>query len=791
LDTEVIAAPACLTPLALEASSITTDSAVISWTSEDSSFNIEVVDVTGGGAATGIATYSGVTSPYTLTGLSSNNQYEVYVQTDCSRAVSEWGSTGFTTQAGCGDSVDFTYDNNSDGLVYSFSAPSGQYASVSVGGQTESCCDAMWITDGSGLAIYGSSESPIAGPLSGTYESTDGTILIYVDSDVSLTYTMTFAFSCYDPPTSGPDCATNFVNNVDPSCGNEDFTVSWDAVNGAIGYLITAGTTSGGNDLADTVDQSGTSYAFTAVPGQSYYYTVTPYNSTANAEDCVEQSVTLSTTICTPCDSAIALTPGTQQSGDTSTFGDTFDDSQCLGYYDGGDDAVYSYVATEDGETMTVTVDFSVTYGGVAMSLGCPSGDSTAYTCVGSVTGSGSGVKSFTSDALVAGETYYIHISTYAAPQSTAYTLDTEVIAAPSCLEPTSLTATGISPTGAVINWASDGSGFMIEIQLGGVAQGTPNSGTDTEPSVYVIGDVDPYPATTLDLTGYLSPTTSYSIYVANVCQDGNSTYSGPLDFTTTAFPIVTDYTNDFSTFPGDLWSEAEGTIANGPSGSTAGWSGNSFSDPTHARINLYNTGDIDWLISPEFDLSVARNPAYYLNLDVSVTAYSGGGEISMGSDDVVSLVMTTDGTTWTILKQWSAADNLGNVFVAMDEIEVGVPSSARFALHADEGTVDDPEYYYFNVDNFNITSSSSLGINDLETTQFTYFPNPVNDQLTINAQTSVNDIAVLNMLGQVVLRQSPNSLNCVVDMAALRTGVYFVQVSIGNKTQTVRVLKQ
>ena len=76
-------------------------------------------------------------------------------------------------------------------------------------------------------------------------------------------------------------------------------------------------------------------------------------------------------------------------------------------------------------------------------------------------------------------------------------------------------------------------------------------------------------------------------------------------------------------------------------------------------------------------------------------------------------------------------------------------------------------------------------------TLQFTYFPNPVNDQLMINAQSNIDKIVVLNMLGQVVSHQNPNSLNFLVDMAAMRTGVYFVQVSIANNTQTVRVLKQ
>ena len=59
----------------------------------------------------------------------------------------------------------------------------------------------MWITDGSGNALYGSQATPIGGALSGTFESTDGTILIYVDSDSSLNYSMTFEFSCYDPPS--------------------------------------------------------------------------------------------------------------------------------------------------------------------------------------------------------------------------------------------------------------------------------------------------------------------------------------------------------------------------------------------------------------------------------------------------------------------------------------------------------------------------------------------------------------------------------------------------------------
>jgi hypothetical protein len=534
-DVKIMELPSCAKPTDLSVSNITSISASLTWNAGDSETAWEyVIQASGTGEPIGAGTAT-TTNPLSFSGLISNTDYEIYLRADCGGELSEWVRTTFITTAGCGDSVSITYENNFNGLIYSFSAPSGQYASVTVGGQTESCCDDMWITDGSGNPLYGSQASPIAGSLSGTYESTDGTILIYVDSDGSVNYEMTFAFSCYDPP---------------------------------------------------------------------------------------------------------------------------------------------------------------------------------------------------------------------------------------SCIAPTALSAAATSSTEATVSWTAGDSETAWEYVVQAAGTGEPTetaTATTTNP---------------LSLSGLMS-NTAYEIWLRADCGGDLSPWVST-DFTTPPAPIVPDYTNDFSTGLGEFWTKAEGSINSGPSGTISGWVTQDFSGNVYgfARFNLWNTGDVDWIISPVFDLS---GGTYFLNLDVMVSAYSGGGLIDMGSDDVVSLVATFDnGISWTILKQWTVADALTNSFTGMLEIELSGYSSAKFAVIADEGTIDDIEDYYFDIDNFTITSSS-LGTNDLEVYQFTYFPNPVNDKLTINAQTNIDNIVVLNMLGQVVSRQSPNSLNCLVDMAAMRTGVYFVQVSIGS----------
>ncbi len=46
-------------------------------------------------------------------------------------------------------------------------------------------------------------------------------------------------------------------------------------------------------------------------------------------------------------------------------------------------------------------------------------------------------------------------------------------------------------------------------------------------------------------------------------------------------------------------------------------------------------------------------------------------------------------------------------------------------------------------------------------------------------------------VLGQEVLRSALNSVNSTISMNELSQGAYFVRVTIGNVTETIRVIKQ
>ncbi|WP_034062131.1 T9SS type A sorting domain-containing protein [Lacinutrix jangbogonensis] len=96
----------------------------------------------------------------------------------------------------------------------------------------------------------------------------------------------------------------------------------------------------------------------------------------------------------------------------------------------------------------------------------------------------------------------------------------------------------------------------------------------------------------------------------------------------------------------------------------------------------------------------------------------------------------------------------------------------------------------------FNITvTENTLSTTDFDTIGFTYFPNPVDTILTLKSEATMSQVRVLNMLGQVVLTETPNTTTKELDLSNLQSGAYFVEVSMegtnGNRTKTIRVLKE
>ena len=88
--------------------------------------------------------------------------------------------------------------------------------------------------------------------------------------------------------------------------------------------------------------------------------------------------------------------------------------------------------------------------------------------------------------------------------------------------------------------------------------------------------------------------------------------------------------------------------------------------------------------------------------------------------------------------------------------------------------------------------SGSALSTNGFDALEsFKYYPNPVENILTLNAQQNIDNVNVYNILGQEVINLSPNTLETNVDMSQLKSGAYFVKVSILEASKTIRIIKE
>ena len=84
----------------------------------------------------------------------------------------------------------------------------------------------------------------------------------------------------------------------------------------------------------------------------------------------------------------------------------------------------------------------------------------------------------------------------------------------------------------------------------------------------------------------------------------------------------------------------------------------------------------------------------------------------------------------------------------------------------------------------------SILATGDFTASNFSLYPNPVQDRLNIQSANAVDAVVVYDVLGKVVLSATPGIASPSIDMSALTSGAYLVNITIDGTSKTVKVVK-
>jgi hypothetical protein len=163
----------------------------------------------------------------------------------------------------------------------------------------------------------------------------------------------------------------------------------------------------------------------------------------------------------------------------------------------------------------------------------------------------------------------------------------------------------------------------------------------------------------------------------------------------------------------------------------------------------------------------------------------------SQGPGTVIGTGTYTPGTWFAVSFKFDVDANTMDMFVDGTPIVTGEDffgdTLGAINFFSNEGGGESNRYY---IDDARFDTTPILGTNDFNAASFTVYPNPVKDVLNISSSVTVDAITVYDVLGKVVHQSRPDAISPSINMSALSSGAYLVQVTIGNATKTVKVVK-
>ncbi|MDD3877108.1 MAG: choice-of-anchor J domain-containing protein [Bacteroidales bacterium] len=327
------------------------------------------------------------------------------------------------------------------------------------------------------------------------------------------------------------------------------------------------------------------------------------------------------------------------------------------------------------------------------------------------------------------------------------------------CFPPTALTVTAITLTGATLNWTDNAGATSWDIEWGiaPFTQGTGTMITATTTKPYI-------------LTG-LTAATSYAFYVRAVCgASDHSGWAGPFAFNTLCSEVSTfPWTESFegTTFPPVCWTsidqDADGN--NWEQRNITGWAAQHGTGVAVSASwdQVILTPD-NYLVTPAFNINSA-------NLELSF--WVAAQDVAYPAEKF-SVLVSTSGANVADFTATLHTEVLSDSAYKKITLPLGTYNGQTIYIAFRHW--DCTDQFFLKLDNVKIDIAS--GINETSNvSSVNIYPNPVKGNLNINATNLINNIKVVNTLGQIVANEKVDALNYTINTSDFKYGVYFIQI--------------
>lgn len=365
--------------------------------------------------------------------------------------------------------------------------------------------------------------------------------------------------------------------------------------------------------------------------------------------------------------------------------------------------------------------------------------------------------------------------------------------AAAVCIEPSGFVADDSTSTTFDFSWTDTNTGTPTwEIEWG-LAPLTQSTGT-------LVSNIA---SANYQFTG-LTANTNYEFFIRTICggSNGDSDWVGPIGFrsqrdcsVSATFPYSQNFADGTIL---DCWGFEDADLTS-PS-----WSyntdindldGDGFSDsfmvvfPQTAAEIAKN----DWLFSKKMDMTTDNT----YDIDVLYNAFDLNGTSNESFELYITDNQSSTAAYQSLLSTYTGitmsgvfGDNTGNDLVsqAYTASEAFIPPSNGTYYVAIRATTT-ASANLFMVFNLDVTETPTLGVDEFDAANFTYFSNYATNDLTMKASTNLTNFALFNSLGQQVLNSKLSSNEHTVNLSNFNAGIYFVKAEINNSTKTFKIV--